>query len=185
VSYILDALNKSEQEQKSRQVPGLDSIHDSRAWRTQATRKPVGWFFAALAVLAGLFLIYWTTPYPAEVSNLPAQLRPGTDPAPGKVIKPVETPRNLPVEEATPTRVVSIAELPLAVQQEIPDIIFSSHIYADDPSLRMVNINGQNVREGDTITDGIKLAEISEEGVILGYRNYAFTMSIIRDWSAP
>ena len=183
MSYILDALNKSEQEQKSRQVPGLDSIHDSRAWRKQAAKKPFGWFFAVLAVLGGLILFYWTTLNESLVPS--AQTSIGTDPKPEKAITPAETHKNLPVEVTAPAELVSIAELPLAVQREIPDIIFSSHIYADDSALRMVNINGQNIREGDTITDGIKLVEISEEGVVLGYRHYTFAMSIIRDWTAP
>ena len=78
---------------------------------------------------------------------------------------------------------VRVAELPTSVQRQIPDIRFSSHIYANDPSLRMVNINGRIIREGDSVADGISLVEISEDGVVLSYLHYTFEMSVIRDWS--
>jgi general secretion pathway protein B len=78
---------------------------------------------------------------------------------------------------------VRIAELPLNVQRQIPDITFSSHIYASDPSLRVVNINNRSIREGDYISDDVKLLDITEDGVVLSYLHYRIEMNVIRDWS--
>jgi len=60
---------------------------------------------------------------------------------------------------------------------------FSSHIFADDPALRMVNINGRLINEGDVIAEGIKLLRITEDGVVISYRHYNIEMSVIRDWA--
>ena len=76
-----------------------------------------------------------------------------------------------------------ITALPTNIQRQIPDLKFSSHLYADDSSFRMVNINGNMFHEGDIIAEGIQLERISEEGVVLNYLHYTFEISVIRDWS--
>ena len=73
--------------------------------------------------------------------------------------------------------------MPASVQRQIPDMRFSSHIFADAADLRMVSINGKSVREGDVVAEGIRLIEITEEGVVLTFRHYTFEMSVLRDWS--
>ena len=67
-------------------------------------------------------------------------------------------------------------ELPLSVQQELPNISVTGHIYSNNPTSRIVNINGQIIREGETVTAGLKLEEITEYGVILNYKGYRFTI---------
>ena len=75
---------------------------------------------------------------------------------------------------ASGERIPGLDELPLSIRQEIPDISISGHIYSDSPSARMVNINGSISREGDMMTSGIKLIEITDTGVILSYKNSRF-----------
>lgn len=65
-------------------------------------------------------------------------------------------------------------ELPLSIRQEIPEISISVHIYSDSPSERLVNINGSIRHEGDMLTSGIKLIEITDSGVILSYKDSRF-----------
>ena len=76
-----------------------------------------------------------------------------------------------------------IGELPASIQKRVPDMTFSSHIFADQPSLRMVNINGRNMREGDVVAPGLKLVEITEDGAAFGFLHYQFEMSVVRDWA--
>ncbi len=169
MSYILDALNKSEQEQRSRQTPGLDSIQGAPVKAPQS--KPFWLFLLAMLVVINGSFAYWF--YLKPTDNKPAAII--VDQGRKLFVEPVAT-----VASITPVRV---AELPASVQRQIPDIRFSSHIYANDPSLRMVNINGRIVREGDSVADGISLVKISEDGVVLSYLHYTFEMSVIRDWS--
>lgn len=65
-------------------------------------------------------------------------------------------------------------ELPLSVRQELPTLTIAAHIYSNNSASRMANINGRTVREGQNVADGIKLEEITLNGVILSYRNYRF-----------
>ena len=177
MSYILDALNRSEQEQKSRQAPGLDAIHGPPARAARSSRKIL--FLLAALVAINAVLIFWFME--SQVKNVPTLLEELVGEAvEEQVIAPgghESTVTN------THTHVTSITELPTNIQEDISGISISSHIYADDPSLRMVNINGRSVHEGDIVAAGIRLVEISEEGVILSYQHYIFEMNIIRGWS--
>jgi len=71
-------------------------------------------------------------------------------------------------------RLPGLDQLPLSIRQEMPSISISGHIYSDSPSARMVNINGSIRREGDMLTSGIKLIEITDSGVILSYKDFRF-----------
>ena len=227
MSYILDALKKSEQDQKNRHTPGLDTLHGSPAPVSRVGRSP--WIvFALVLVLAnGLFFYWFTRPgstaetwptFPLQsVSTAPAASEIATNTeilgsneqesneqesdrtdfdrtdfdgmvsaeisGQGLLITPQDFNKNTYSNQGPGTRPVRIAELPLNVQRQIPDISFSSHIYASDPSLRVVNINNRNFRVGDYISDDIKLLDITEDGVILSYLRYRIEMSVIRDWS--
>ena len=233
MSYILDALNKSEQERQGQQTPGLQTVHRPPPGKT-TSRFP-------LLVVVGLFAAiniagigYWLTsqnnsaadstsantgtpeqPAQQSVQSAP-QSAPLTnqmperteivasqeqtavsrspapesrqDPAP-QTIQTVDqgtliTPETAFVSETnTISNTVRITELPVNVQRQIPDLVFSSHLYSDEASFRMVNINGKMRREGDMIANNLKLIEVSEEGVILGFRHYVFEVSVLRDWS--
>jgi general secretion pathway protein B len=232
VSYILDALKKSEQDQKNRHTPGLDTLHGSR--ETVSRPRPTTWIVSTLVlVLAnGLFFYWFTRPdLTAETtSSLPpetvstatsarevaihtevlrynepeANKQETTGPGSsgygangsgfdemnsveasrgGLLITPGDYNKNTYTNQEPGIRPVRIAELPLKVQQQIPDITFSSHIYATDPSFRVVNINNRNIREGGYISDDIRLLGITEDGVVLSYLHYRIEMSVIRDWS--
>lgn len=67
-------------------------------------------------------------------------------------------------------------ELPASVQQGLPDILIAGHIYSNNPSSRMVNINGKILREGQSIAGGLRLEDITEYGVVLNYQGYRFRM---------
>lgn len=78
---------------------------------------------------------------------------------------------------------VSIGALPRGIQEQIPNLTFSSHIFAEDPAVRMVNINGELYREGDTIARGVKLLKITEAGAVLSYLHYTFAVGVLEDWA--
>jgi general secretion pathway protein B len=222
VSYILDALKKSELDQKNRQTPGLNTLHGSPD--SVSRSGPITWIvFALVLILANGLFFYWftrpestavthstipsetvfTAPATSEIATNTETLRSseqrasepesdeaasyGTDSAEfsgqGLLITPQDFNKKTYSNQESGIRPVRIAELPLNVQRQIPDIIFSSHIYASDPSLRVVNINNRSIREGDYISDDVKLLGITEDGVVLSYLHYRIEMSVIRDWS--
>ncbi len=180
MSYILDALKKSEQEQgqKESQAPGLQSVHGSPVATSPSGRAVSLIFLMVLLVVNGLFLYWFTRPGSAPEEVI------AEEPA---AVKPVSAQSSkeylTAASRVAEIRAVGISELPLNVQRQIPDIQFSSHIYADDPSLRLVNINSRSVREGGYVSDDLKLVGITEDGVVLSYQDYTFELSVLRDWS--
>ncbi|MBV1877114.1 MAG: general secretion pathway protein GspB [Pseudomonadales bacterium] len=242
MSFILDALNKSEQERRLQKTPDLTSIHRQPTSTTQSNRwAPV--IILILTVNCIGFWYWWSTtstlsepitasiatsnastptiipeqnktgqkirsrkevynttitapeqrlsttpPYLADnISNPQEQLRP--DVIQADVISrdqllsdKVITPQDIIPASAHP-KLVRISSLPMNIQRQIPDLTFSSHLYSEQASFRMVNINGRMLRQGDKIAAGIQLEEITEEGVIVSYLHYIFEISVLRDWS--
>ncbi|MBI4843190.1 MAG: general secretion pathway protein GspB [Nitrospirae bacterium] len=90
----------------------------------------------------------------------------------------ISNPENEDVPEqappADPSVVVELNELPSSVRSEIPEIAISGHIYSNNPSSRIVTINGQVFREGGKIIPGLVVDEITISGVILRYHDYRF-----------
>ncbi len=230
MSYILDALNKSDQEQKRQAAQDLHSLHGPVDISPPSKRGQWISILGILLAINGTFFYWFSQRDAAEPATHLAgvgesdirqnefsrtqekagdkndidqstkatrgALTSNSKPVFGEDVQVLITPQDLArgysgagtSQTATPVAspalsAVSVAELPINVQRKIPDMKFSSHIYADDPTLRMVNINGKFLRVGDTIVDDVKLVGITEDGVILTYLHYTFEMSVIRDWS--
>lgn len=108
---------------------------------------------------------------PAPVPNLadklqaaPAPTKPAAD-APGTTA---------PVEMAQEQHVMSMAELPPSIRQEIPKLSISLHAYAKKPKDRLVSVNETLLREGDILPPGLKLEQITPSGMIFSYKGYRF-----------
>lgn len=81
-----------------------------------------------------------------------------------------------PVENKT----YSLAELPESIKQDLPSFSISAHIHSSEPSSRMVKINGATMKEGQELLTGLKISEITPNGVIMIYRGYRFNVGLIR-----
>lgn len=68
--------------------------------------------------------------------------------------------------------------LPFDIQQKIPEIRYSVHLYSPIPENRMVKIDGWVRKEGSTVYPEVKLLEITEKGAIFQYRDYKFRMPV-------
>jgi len=76
------------------------------------------------------------------------------------------------------TDINSLSDLPVSVQQSLPSINIEGHIYDDHPAKRMVIINGNIHREKQAIGNGLRLEEITPDGVILSYQGNVFHMGV-------
>lgn len=79
---------------------------------------------------------------------------------------------------AVEKRLLNLNELPLSVQQSLPAFSISAFVYSIDPTIRMVKINGQAMREGQDLIAGLKVEEIIPDGVIFSYQNYRFRVGL-------
>lgn len=73
---------------------------------------------------------------------------------------------------------VNFAELPLAIQQELPPLSISVHAYSGKAAERLVGINGRLLREGDDAAPGLRLEQITPEGMILSYKGLNFRRGV-------
>ncbi len=76
------------------------------------------------------------------------------------------------------TDIRSLSDLPVSVQQSLPSINIEGHIYDDHPARRMVIINGNIHREKQAIGNGLRLEEITPDGVILSYQGNVFHVGV-------
>ncbi len=75
-----------------------------------------------------------------------------------------------------------IESLDKAFLRTLPRLVFNSHIFSDDPSGRRIMINSNYMREGQSFS-GIRVFEITEQGVVLEKAARRFWVPVVRDWS--
>jgi len=69
-------------------------------------------------------------------------------------------------------------ELPLQIQREIPVMTVQLHAYSNVPSERLVSINSIRLREGGSLMLGLRLEQITPDGMIFSYKGYRFQHGI-------
>jgi len=192
MSYILEALKKSEQERQKGQVPDISSLHGANE-PVPGRRRPSGWIIGGIIVIlagAGFFLLTIDRT-PIEI---PAPTRLQTPEAvfqaqsPARATVPLrmpraDTPAMARVEKITPAREASaqpppynsdkaqeqvpkLADLPAAERDRIPGLAIAAHFYSVNPASRMVSINGRLLHQGDEVKPGLIVDKITREGVI-------------------
>jgi len=65
-------------------------------------------------------------------------------------------------------------ELPATIQEGVPEITISLHVYSRRSAGRMISIGGRVLREGEMVSPELKLEEITETGAIFGYQGHRF-----------
>lgn len=200
MSYILDALKKSEAERSRGVVPTLLTPPQT-AFRSGI----VGWvLIAGLIVNATLFAawLYWpreasTTAtrapeVPAVVAPTPAppsMTAPQTNVVADAASPPLEESVSAPSINAPPPQSTAPsssqtrrADVATEVDSGAADVSFSTHVYATDASMRAVTMNGKRFVEGDEIRPGVRIREITETGVILDVNGRPIPVDVLQDW---
>lgn len=114
---------------------------------------------------------------PATQPVKPVQIKAADNAEVAVVVKPVTAPDKF--VPASADEVIYWRQLPAGVQRQLPQLKFSVHIYARQPTSRMVKVNGRMLREGDQVSSEVKLDEITRDGVILTYKGYRFRMNSV------
>jgi general secretion pathway protein B len=202
MSFILDALKKSETERQEQagakfsNVPSSPGEPQSFKWL---------WILALLLlvnviVLLGILLRdekVPDTPLPDEhmpvENSQPAgssfedriaearQNQPGPDATTAEATPP-RTTSTAPVESPPQTvsqsrpRLMTIDELRLDGTLALPELHIDIHVYAEDPAERFVFINMKKHREKSQLDEGPVVAEITTDGVILKHQGSTFLL---------
>lgn len=238
MSYILDALKKSEKERQSGGVPDPLTVQENFSFEAKR-RRLWPYFILAVLLLNGGIFAWLLGPWHSGKSDTlesavhkSEQKAQGSErgisenrraalPSSGRAItfnRPAKAPKEKPLPRpesalskpaADPDKVIAegrqadtktdppaspqpaagngtaqgkkllnVRELPSSVQQGLPNLSITTHLYSDDPSSRMIRMNGEIIREGQDLSPGLKLVEITSDGVILKYQNYRFHVGL-------
>lgn len=195
MSYILDALRKSEQQRKLLRDLKLDPPPSG-----EAPPPPRRWWPLAFALLVavaagvGAYLALQPKASPPP-PNVPATAEPAPPPAPltepAKRSDPImaapaadsgpirdlarqtRPPAPAPAPPAAastpldPQSVPFLREMPSEFTRGIPELTVNIHVYAPDAAQRVLYINNKPVREGEAVADGIYVESIVADGVVL------------------
>lgn len=113
----------------------------------------------------------------AQPAPAPADVAARLDlPAPTKTVVP-SVPSTV-TDPAQERKVMTTAELPTSIQQEIPKMAISLHAFSGKPAERLVSINDRLLREGDSLAEGLKLEQITPDGMTFSYKGYRFHRGI-------
>jgi general secretion pathway protein B len=214
MSFILDALRKSEHERERRALPGLVEAPVARG-----ARPALPWILAGVGVLllinvAGLGYLLWRpaapVPVPAAGAEAPVTtgaLAPAPMPTGAARVRPLaaeagpadptlDVPEPPPVTHAAPAEASTVAppvtlarappaapsapllrQLPAAVASSLPPLNLDLHVYSPVAAQRFVIVNGQRLREGSVLREGLNVEQITPDGVVLNHHGTRFTLS--------
>ena len=228
MSYILDALKKSEQERGHGAAPGIQTTHSSSL--NYYSNKTHWWPYALVFVIAinlAALLYFVLFKDDAAVTNVVAAEDQTTALQPEPAVSMTQATGNLasarqphmtpPVQTSTvetaPVQAepaVALAqtsavasldqssnqasaqsdyatvdrdELPYDIQQHIPIMEFSAHVYSSNPMQRSIVINGRFMEEGDNLGSDLVLNEITPEGAVFDFQGYRFHQGVVSSWN--
>ena len=245
MSYILEALKKSDKERQREQIPDLQADHSLPSVKIQERKGPGLYLLGALVLGSVAGLLWWQfsgdqvpqltdnskiPPAPVAVAPAPevveipeqtaarpsvAKKEKAVEPVTPEVTTVEPTASEQPVPEVAESEVplpedrtpggsealVKVAEksapsvtpepvgqedviiplldeLPPNVKADVPGLSFAGHVYADDTRKRLIIINSRIVREGDMVSNGLFLEQISPDGVVLRYKTVVFRVQL-------
>lgn len=179
-----------------------DSSLDTPATAQQAAHSGLRWGLAVLGLMAaGGALAWWlwpAAPAPqatpvALAAPTPAVPAPAPAPAPVQAAAPAPIPAPAPAlppapavaaaplpapapAASTPARIPTLNELPAAQRQQLPPLNVGGAMHSPDPAARMLILNGQVHREGDTVAPGLVIEEIQLRAAVLVLRGQRFSL---------
>ena len=109
-----------------------------------------------------------------QAVNRPAPAA-GASPAPDrKPPKPSDSTVPKGSQGAAPQPARRLSELPEPVRRRIPTLTLGGVVYSSVPASRLVVVNGQVLREGESAGKGVKLERVTPLGAIFSFDGYRF-----------
>lgn len=186
MSYILDALKKSERQRQ--QFQPQSQARPSEGSPVEPGRQS-RWPAIVLLALAANGLVLYTvlrapreSPLPEERAASPAIEAPAPGPAsPSTGLSPAtaaSAARSAAVAPPQFEGAPEVAELPLSVQQDLPPLVLSLHSWVANPAERKVTVNGRLLHEGQEVAAGLLLEQVTPTGAVFTFHGYRFRMRL-------
>ncbi len=233
MSYILDALKKSEQQRGHGSIPNVQTVHSSSL--SYRDEKKAYWptLLIAAVILNFIAIVYFivdknssteikqisTHEQFVSVEEYVRNKSQGTDATsqnadmqqekthtPSAVTttkKPVSanSAELLTIEPGAKTvtktsahsslntppvqaqkDMMSYYDLPPDIQQQLPAIIVTAHVYSSNPLQRSMIINNHFMEEDEYLIDNLILHEITRDGAIFDYEEIFFYYNMVSGW---
>lgn len=189
MSYILDALRKSEQERGASTEPRPEPVTPApapkRAWGLLA--------FAAFVTLTGLVgvLLWWRSEPQAPVTETSAAVPPpskvaardleqelAAPPAQAQTRAPVPAPPPVAVRPIAldPASVPYLREMPDEFQRALPALNMDIHVFVPGGGRSILYLNSREYRPGESVQPGLRVEAIVQEGAVLSYNGQLFKL---------
>lgn len=205
MSYILQALEKSEkQRQQTQQVEQSAPSTGPQQNNNSSLKVYLGALFLILMLTpVALILVSQSAPsvpvtpkvvasesVVSEVGSSKVAGEEGVkgavkDVAAAKIIsqlQPVIKPSTEVERAGSASKVLSIYELDKAQLIKVPPIIVSSHIFSSAPEYRKVTINGQGYIEGQAMSADLRLISIGKQELIFDFDGQQITVPALKGW---
>lgn len=75
-------------------------------------------------------------------------------------------------------RLFNLNELPANIKDSLPTFRVSGHAYSPNRLNRVARVNEKILQEGDELSAGLKVEEITQDGIIFNNQGYRFLISI-------
>ncbi len=85
---------------------------------------------------------------------------------------PTASPRPAPVSRPA----VNVNELPAQVRQTLPKVVISGSTHSDNRALRMLIVNGEVFREGESPAPGLQLEQIGNKSAVLNFKGLRYAV---------
>ena len=202
MSFILDAIKKSEADRKKSQQTDIYSLQDQDIARPSVHTHRSCWlllcFALVILVLTGWYLwsplLNYISEYDAANKDVSASVVAEDALDQKETFTPViETASTATVDELMPTysindslppnhQIKELWEQPVSFQNQLPTLDFAFHVYSQVAEQRTIIINDRRLTEGQMIARGLKLHTITESGVILFYQDRFFHVDVVSQW---
>lgn len=195
MSFILDALKKSETDRQRQDTPGIANIPESG--KKEGGSRWV-WIIAGLlainlAVLAAIMLKPDGDGEPAVSRPLPVAAQPETAPESfSNLVREAKRSSPEPAAPANGEAAAAAEETPAPTQTvteglptldelranglQLPDMHLDIHVYSGQAADRFVFVNMSKYTESSRLSEGPVLVEITPDGAILDYLGTRFLL---------
>ena len=183
MSYILDALKKSEKERSLGNVPTLGAADQHKD-----NKVLVRWFVLTSVLLLALVFIFggWVLWESRLQTDSPIAVEQRGKPVAESVTAMDQTPRAATQPETTVNEhqgvssniddPVPVLELDPAVRGRLPELSVNVLSYSDNKSRRFVMIDQNIFKEGEEVKKGVVIEEIRKLGVVFSFEDVQFIM---------
>lgn len=97
-------------------------------------------------------------------------------------INAVTRPNKSNVAEKAPTKVKSLAQMPIRFRDSVPRLRFSLHMYTSNPADSWVRLNDKDYFTGDVSDEEVAIEKILPQQVILQYQGQRFSLKALSNW---